>query len=119
MGHANSLNSDLVSNIKNSAVSIRPLQVSDTEIILTRKDARVITGENTVIHSNKFMIDSVEVEIFTNSSSTEPPAKSADGVTIAELVDALHYLDMKPDRIIHFLQSAVSAGLIQGRLLFK
>ena len=119
MGYAYGLNSDLVSNIEDSAVFTDTGQISDTEIILTKDDARIIKGENTIIHRNRFMIDSVEVEIFTNSNSNNNAAQHVNGVTIAELVNALHYLEMNPERIIHFLQSAVNTGMIKGRLLLK
>ncbi|MBD3275657.1 MAG: hypothetical protein GF372_10115 [Candidatus Marinimicrobia bacterium] len=108
-----------MSNIEEAAVFTAPAQNSDTEIVLTREDARIIKGEKIVIHQNKFTIDSVEVEIFTHENSTRYPAKNTNGVTIAELVDALHYLDLNPERIIHFLQNAVNAGLIEGKLLLK
>jgi flagellar basal body P-ring protein FlgI len=61
----------------------------------------------------------VEVEIFPRSGSLDNESHIEEGVTISELVEALHYLDMKPERIIQFLQNAINAGMINGKLLLK
>jgi hypothetical protein len=119
VGHAHSLNSDLTSNIADSAGLISLEEISNNEIILLKENARVVKGENTIIPRKKFIIDSVEVEIFPRSGSLDNESPIEEGVTIAELVEALHYLDMKPERIIQFLQNAINAGMINGKLLLK
>lgn len=119
MGYAHSLNTDISRTLEAAVTSAPPAQVVNTEIIVTREDARVLKGARTVIQSNKFIIDSVEVEIFVNSNSTESTTQGTHGVTVSELVNALHYLEIKPDRIIQFLQTAVNAGLIKGKLFLK